>query len=122
MRSGWCGAAGLSRKYAINLLKRPPMETRAAVTRRRMSRCSADVSVLARLREVPGHLCGKRLAAAVPVLIDALLRHGEIELTPMWSERLPRIRASGVDRLLQSPRHSTGWRGAALTNQGTLLK
>lgn len=118
----FCQATGLNRKYAISLLNRPPAETRSAGKRKRRSRYAADVGVLERLWEVSGHLCGKRLVAAIPVLLDALLRHGEIEVTPSQSDRLRHISASTVDRLLQSRRRATGWRGKTLTKPGTLLR
>ncbi len=119
---GFCETTGLNRKYAIGLLKHPPVETRAVVKRRRRSRYAADVSVLERLWEVSGHLCGKRLAAAIPSLLDALVRHGEMEVTPSQSARLRRISAGTVDRLLQPRRRAIGWRGKAMTKPGTLLR
>lgn len=118
----FCEATGLNRKYAIGLLTRPPVETHAALRRKRRSRYHADVGMLERLWELSGHLCGKRLVAAIPVLLDALVRHGEIEVTPSQSERLRRISASTVDRLLQPRRRATGWRGKVLTKPGTLLR
>jgi hypothetical protein len=118
----FCQATGLNRKYAIGLLNRPPVEQSIPTRRRRTSSYAADNAALERLWEISGRLCGKRLVAAIPILIEALLRHGEIELPAERKERLCRLSASTADRLLRPKRRQLGWKGKTTTKPGTLLK
>ena len=118
----FCQATGLNRKYAIGLLNRPPIERTAPAKRVRRSVYAAHTPALERLWEMSGRLCGKRLVAAIPVLIDAMARHGEAQFSPESRERLCRLSASTADRLLQKRRRRLGWRGKTMTRPGTLLK
>jgi hypothetical protein len=118
----FCEATGLNRKYAIGLLNRPPKEGGDRTQRRRASPYSSDVGVLKQLWEVSGRLCGKRLIAAIPTLLESLQRHGEISICKERSQRLCRLSASTADRLLQPIRRKLGWRGRTTTKPGTLLK
>jgi len=68
------------------------------------------------------YLCGKRLVAIMPELIAKLEQFGELRLSPSSKEKLLRISATTVDRLLQPERRKQQLRRRAHTKPGTLLK
>jgi hypothetical protein len=55
-------------------------------------------------------VCGKRLKALVPILLPALERHGHLRLDDAVRERLLRVSAATMDRLLPEARQSGGRR------------
>lgn len=84
-----------------------------------------DEQVLAELRklwELLNYICGKRLVAIMPELIAKLEQFGELRLTASTKEKLLRISAATVDRLLQPERRKQQLRRRAHTKPGTLLK
>ena len=52
------------------------------------------------LWEAADRICGKRLKAIVPSLIDAMERHGHLNLDPEVRKQLLRVSAATIDRLL----------------------
>lgn len=56
------------------------------------------------LWEAADRICGKRLKAAIPSLIDAMERHGHIRLDEMVRSKLLTISAATMDRRLRSIR------------------
>src|SRR6476619_890481 len=84
-----------------------------------------DEPVLAELRklwELLNYVCGKRLVAIMPELIAKLEQFGELRLAVSTKEKLLRISAATVDRLLQPERRKHQLRGRSHTKPGTLLK
>ena len=64
----------------------------------------AVVRELIKLWELLNYSCGKRLVAIMPELIAKLEQFGELRLAPTTKEKLRRISAATVDRLLQPER------------------
>jgi hypothetical protein len=82
----------------------------------------AVVQELVKLWELLNYSCGKRLVAIMPELITKLEQFKELRLTPSSKEKLLRISATTVDRLLQPERRKQQLRRRAHTRPGTLLK
>jgi hypothetical protein len=80
------------------------------------------VQQLCKLWELLNYLCGKRLVAIMPELIAKLEQFGEVRLSASTKEKLLRISAATVDRLLQPERRKQQLRRRAHTKPGTLLK
>lgn len=80
------------------------------------------VTELIKLWELLNYLCGKRLVAIMPELIAKLEQFGELRLAVSTKEKLLRISAATVDRLLQPERRKHQLRGRSQTKPGTLLK
>ena len=80
------------------------------------------VQVLIKLWQLLNYLCGKRLVAIMPELIAKLEQFGELGLTPLTKEKLLRISAASIDRLLQPERRKQQLRRRSHTKPGTLLK
>ena len=60
--------------------------------------------------EASDRICGKRLKAALPSMVQSLERHGHLDLAPDVRERLFSASASSMDRLLRPVRESAGSR------------
>lgn len=113
---------GYHRKYAIQVLKHWPVR-RPRQRRRVTAPYQAVVGPLERLWEVADHMCSKRLVAALPALIEALERHGELRLDRPTRALLLQISPATADRLLRPIRRRLGLRrGRSTTKPGTLLK
>ena len=82
----------------------------------------AVVPELIKLWQLLDYVCGKRLVAIMPELIAQLERFGELRLPRTTKEKLLRISAATVDRLLQPERRKHQLRRRSHTKPGTLLK
>ena len=51
--------------------------------------------------EAADRICGKRLKAALPHLVESMERHGHLDLDPGVRQRLLAASAATLDRLLQ---------------------
>jgi hypothetical protein len=80
------------------------------------------VQELIKLWQLLNYSCGKRLVAILPELIVKLEQFGELRLAPSTREKLLRISAATVDRLLQPERRKQQLRRRSHTKPGTLLK
>jgi len=80
------------------------------------------VQALSKLWQLLNYLCGKRLVAIMPELIAKLEQFGELRLTALTKEKLLRISAASIDRLLQPERRRQQLRQRSHTKPGTLLK
>lgn len=119
-----CSVTGYSRDHAGRLLRAgPPPKTRRHRTRRRPRTYDADV--LFALRKAWATLdgiCGKRLAAAMPALVPAMERFGELMVSADVRAKLLSISPATIDRLLQPDRARLTLKGRPGTKPGSLLK
>ena len=71
------------------------------------------VEALVPLWETSDRLCGKRLKALLPLLVESLESHGHINLEPVERESLLAVRIATIGRLLAPIRQASagnGWR------------
>ena len=104
---------GYHRKHAIRVLKGAhgkPLKTRR--TRLRFYD-EAVREALVVLWEASDRLCGKRLKPLIPVLLDALQRHGHLRLDEDVRDRVLAVSAATIDRLLASTRLAVRGRARA---------
>ena len=102
--------SGCHRKHAIRTLSREPAGEHEAAARDRVYD-EAVRQALIMLWEAGDRVCGKRLRALIPVLIDAMERHGHLELDPIVKDKLLRVSAATIDRALADTRsHIDGQR------------
>lgn len=81
--------------------------------------------VVAALKQIWGILdliCGKRLKTALPEVIPKLERWGELKLSAEVREKLMKMSASTIDRVLASERKRMEVKSRSGTKPGTLLK
>lgn len=122
MLDEFVAVTGYHRKYAIQVLKHWPRH-RARQRRRTSAKYQAVVGTLEQVWQVADHICGKRLVAALPALLEALERHGELRLDRQTRDLLLQLSPATADRLLRPIRGRLGWRrGISTTKPGTLLK
>ena len=70
-------------------------------------------AALVPLWEASDRLCGKRLAALLPLLVESLERHGHLSLEPVVREQVLAMSSATIDRLLAPMRKASGgnqWR------------
>ena len=117
-------ATGYNRKYAITLLtSEEPDEPRAGTRRGRPPMYGENVrSTVVLLWEVAGQICSKRLTPFIPVLVDALERHGHLSLSPDLREGIMTISAATIDRILRRVRYGDEDQSPGVTRPGALLK
>jgi len=100
---------GYHRKHGIRLLSRPRdtgAETvqNGCIRSRRVYDEAVKVALIV-MWEASDRICGKRLRAILPELLDAMERHGHVSLDPDVRRRVLRVSAATIDRLLK-PIHS----------------
>jgi hypothetical protein len=101
---------GYHRKHAIRLLREQPGATKETRERNRLYD-EAVRQALTVLWEAADRVCGKRLKALIPKLVDAMERHGHLDLDPVIKAKLLQVSAATVDRLLANARlHIDGQR------------
>ena len=89
------------------------------------SRKQYDERVLTALRRIwiiLDFMCGKRLVAILPEVLRRLEYFDELEVDEETKEKLLRISAATIDRLLGAERRKHELRGRSRTKPGTLLK
>lgn len=119
---------GYNRCYARRVLRRQSSEARKKLSgKRRRSGSSKqyDERVLVALRRIwliLDFICGKRLVAIMPEVLGRLEYFGELKVDVRTRQKLLRISAATIDRLLSPERRKHQLRGRARTRPGTLLK
>jgi len=95
---------GYHRKHAVRVLlgRAPDAQPKAVACTRLYD--EAVRQALIPLWEASDRICGKRLRALLPLLIDSLERHGHLRLDQAVRTKLLRASASTLDRLLAPAR------------------
>jgi hypothetical protein len=96
---------GYHRKHAIRLLgprAGQKREKKLHSEKRIYNDAVREAMVL--LWESADRICGKRLKALVPTLLEAMEKHGHLQLATGVRERLLQMSAATIDRLLTEPR------------------
>ena len=94
---------GYHRKHAIRVLCREPQPSRAKPGPQRRYDDKVRAALIT-LWEAADRICGKRLKALIPTLIDSMTRHGHLTLPKRVRRRLNEISAATIDRLLRDVR------------------
>lgn len=95
---------GYHRKHVLRLVL---AQADVADRRRRVVRKVYDEAVrqaLIVMWEAADRICGKRLKAALPILVESMERHGHLVLDMRVKEQVLRVSAATIDRLLASVR------------------
>ena len=94
---------GFHRKHAIRALKRHAGNSTEPAPRARIYD-EAAVTALTVLWEAADRICGKRLKESIPTLVDAMERHGHLQLEPEVRSRVLAMSAATMDRVLKPAR------------------
>ena len=98
---------GYHRKHAMRLLRCDVVPRTGRRNRRRIYD-EAERNALVLLWEASDRVCGKRLKALMPVLIEAMERHGHLELAGEIRTKLLAMSAATIDRALARIREGLG--------------
>ena len=102
---------GCHRKHAIRLLGLSAEGgTEPTVAKGRSIYDEAVREALIVVWEASDRICGKRLKAVLPSLIETMERHGHLDLDPHVRQRLVSASPSTIDRLLKPIRETVGGR------------
>ena len=94
---------GFHRKHAIRALNFEHVGVVRANARNRIYDDAVRQAMII-LWEAADRVCGKRLKALVPMLIDAMERHGHLDLDPIIKEKVLAASAATIDRMLAGTR------------------
>ena len=94
---------GYHRKHAIRVLAREPKPGPQARSCHRLYDEAVRQALIV-LWEASDRICGKRLKAALPLLIGAMEQHGHLALDAAVKQQLLGISAATIDRLLSATR------------------
>lgn len=111
---------GYHRKHAIRAL-RGISRSDAEPTRRSRIYDEAVRSALTLLWETADRICGKRLKQAIPTLLDAMERHGHLQMEAEVRRRLMAMSVATMDRLLK-PVRAAGKQGRRRSHLNTPLR
>lgn len=101
---------GYHRKHAVRLLGGEGFGGKATAIRNRLYD-EAVRQALTVLWEAADRVCGKRLKALIPMLVDAMERHGHLDLDPLIRVKILQVSAATIDRVLAGVRlHIDGQR------------
>ena len=104
--------SGFHRKHAIRVLRKIPASPEAPKPPPRFRLYDeAAEAALTILWEAADRMCGKRLKEAIPVLVEAMERHGHLRLDAEVRPRLLAMSAATMDRRLEA--HSRSWQARA---------
>ena len=110
MLNEFVAMVGCHRKHAVRLLGQSDEPVERKVPRGRRIYDEAVRQALIVVWEASDRICGKRLKAALPSMVESLERHGDLDLDPGVRERLFSASPSTMDRLLRPVREQAGSR------------
>src|SRR3954447_697585 len=97
---------GFHRKHAMRVLRGEQANRRSAPRPERRVYDKAVREALIVLWEASDRVCGKRLKALAPLLVEAMERHGHLHLAPEVRASLLAMSAATIDRASRTPRTS----------------
>ena len=95
--------SGFHRKHAIRLLTGPPpTEQSSHLSRRVYDEAVQQVLIVA--WEASDRICSKRLKSVLPSIIEAMERHGHLDVEQIVRDKVLAVSAATIDRLLKPVR------------------
>jgi hypothetical protein len=94
---------GYHRKHAIRILNAKQMRHQKKMVGKRVYDVAVDEALIV-LWEAADRICGKRLKALLPTLVEAMERHGHLQLEDTVRDLLLSVSAATIDRRLQKVR------------------
>lgn len=114
---------GYDRKHAGKLLRGEYKYKQGKIHRpRKKIYTYQDAVILARVCDLLSWIASKRVHSQIEVAIDSLIKAGELRITFEHKQKLVKVSASTIDRILTRYRRRPKGRGHSYTKPGTLLK
>ena len=104
------GVTGFHRKHAMRLLRRgrPGQQSGRRPGRRIYDDAVREALIV--IWEASDRICGRRLRPLLPVMLEAMERHGHLQPAPEVRTRLLAMSAATIDRALREVRGQAGGR------------
>src|SRR5271169_5019262 len=99
---------GFHRKHAMRLLRAGQPNQRSGQRPGRRTYDDAVREAVIVIWEASDRICGKRLRPLVPVMVEAMERHGHLRLAPEVRISLLAMSAATIDRALRDVRQQAG--------------
>ena len=130
MLDEFCKLTGYNRNYASRKLRQAKKTRSYKKVEKALRRQSGRKRIygpkclkpLTKVWAVMDMACGRRVAAGMTDVLDALVRSGEFVPDGDMEAKLRRMSASTIDRLLAAQREKMCLKGRATTKPGSLLK
>jgi hypothetical protein len=106
----FAAVSGLHRKHAMRLLRAGQLGRQSGPRPARRLYNDAVREALIVTWEASDRVCGKRLRPLVPILVEAMERHGHLQLAPEVRAGLLAMSAATIDRALREAREPGGGR------------
>ena len=100
--------SGFHRKHAMRLLRVGQLKQRSGPRPGRRIYDDATKEALIVIWEASDRICGKRLRPLVPIMVEAMERHGHLNLAPEIRISLLAMSAATIDRALRAVREKAG--------------
>jgi hypothetical protein len=104
----FAAVTGYHRKHAMRLLRAGQVNRRSGPRPGRRIYDEAVREALIVIWEASDRICGKRLRPLLPILLEAMERHGHVQLVPEVRARLLAMSAATIDRALRDIRQQAG--------------
>lgn len=101
---------GFHRVHAMRLLRQKEPVSAERVHKDRWVYSEATRKALVVMWEASDRLCGKRLKPLLPLLLEAMERHGHVTVEPAVRRQLTTISAATIDRALRNVKAASGGR------------
>ena len=98
--------SGFHRKHAIRLLTGPQLTEQSSHLNRRVYD-EAVRQVLVVAWEASDRICSKRLKSVLPAIVEAMERHGHLDIDQIVRDNVLTVSAATIDRLLKPVRIKT---------------
>jgi len=114
---------GFNRNYASQVLRgHYDYKKSEKKKRKRIAYYDSEVVLhLEKIWKILDYICGKRMVKILPEIIRKLEQFNEIDLTTPVKEKLCKISASSIDRLLRPAKRRLGRKGTSTTKQPRYL-
>src|SRR3954470_23244704 len=109
----FAAVTGYHRKHAMRLLRAGQVNRRGGPRPGRRIYDEAVREALTVAWEASDRICGKRLRPLLPTLVEAMERHGHVQLAPEVRTRLLAMSAATIDRALRDIRQQAERQRAA---------
>jgi hypothetical protein len=113
--------SGYHRKHAIRVLGSEPFHDPSSPPRNRLYDEAVRQALIV-LWEAGDRVCGKRLKVLIPVLVDAMERHGRLQLEPVVKAKLLQVSAATIDRALGDARSRVNGQRKRRTGVGAAIR
>lgn len=112
---------GYHRKHAIRVLGWVPGVSASPAVRNRVYDEAVRQALIV-VWEAADRICSKRLKELIPILIEAMERHGHLSLDPLIKGKLLGISAATIDRVLRRTREQVDGQRRRRTGVGSAIR